>query len=722
MGNNEEKSKGSFMLMSSLRSGNFVIFVMAGVIFFFVFTIFWSWGMGGEKFSGNNVGEINGREISYGEFERALENAAANMRREKTELSGLDYRNMRKQVWQQFVSRMLLEDLKEKLDIKASDAQIADFFMKNPPQGVRSYEGFQTDGRFDEQKYKEFLKSDQASSNPYIIEYEKDAVEYSIPLLVLQQLLDYVPHVTSKTLDSRLLLSEGSADIEYVYANSAKLDEDALSEENVRNFYNENPQEFKDSASVSLEYAYIPKKPRQEDSTETRNDIFYVYNKITEEGEDFREFVAAYSEDQATNMKGGFIGMTLTDSNELSTDYPVTVYKAAKKAPSGGVAPPVRSGGGWHLVYTGEPTRLRRIKASHILVSGRDMADSVTDVLKDTSFAAVAAEYSTDEATAASGGDLGFFARGRMDPAFEEVAFSMEKGEVSEPVRSRLGYHIIKVTDKEMFTDKKARIPVSHIYIPLKAGPQTVEILRERCDSLVNVINSGDLDLKEAADSAGFKYGKTDFFSRSELPQGFNTPETYMMGMVSYAFSDSSMEKAGPVFDNDKALYILRASARYPAGTIPFEHVKREASGLLRQSLMEEKKKAVADKVWQSVSSGGSLEEAASADEAVNYNKYDGATYEKFIPGLGYKSPVVVKVLMSEENEYTGPVLTASTYAIARPLKISAPVDNPDAAGKKSVFKNTLFRSRRVAAEEAVASWFRETSDIEDNRDKFYRD
>ena len=67
--------------------------------------------------------------------------------------------------------------------------------------------------------------------------------------------------------------------------------------------------------------------------------------------------------------------------------------------------------------------------------------------LKNRSFAMVAKEYSQGP-TASKGGDLGFFSRGQMVKAFEDEAFSMEPGDISEPVRTRFGYHVIKLIDK----------------------------------------------------------------------------------------------------------------------------------------------------------------------------------------------------------------------------------------------------------------------------------
>jgi foldase protein PrsA len=86
-----------------------------------------------------------------------------------------------------------------------------------------------------------------------------------------------------------------------------------------------------------------------------------------------------------------------------------------------------------------------KIKCSHILVQKQSEALAVLERLKKgESFANVARELSIDKGSGKSGGDLGFFGRGAMVRPFEEAAFKLEKGQLSEPVRTEFGYHIIK--------------------------------------------------------------------------------------------------------------------------------------------------------------------------------------------------------------------------------------------------------------------------------------
>ncbi|MFP7442135.1 peptidylprolyl isomerase [Bacillus sp. MMSF_3328] len=91
-----------------------------------------------------------------------------------------------------------------------------------------------------------------------------------------------------------------------------------------------------------------------------------------------------------------------------------------------------------------------QVKASHILVEDEATAKEVKSKLdKGEEFADLAKEYSTDASNAESGGELGYFGKGEMEAAFEEAAFALKANEISGPVKTDYGYHIIKVEDKK---------------------------------------------------------------------------------------------------------------------------------------------------------------------------------------------------------------------------------------------------------------------------------
>lgn len=91
-----------------------------------------------------------------------------------------------------------------------------------------------------------------------------------------------------------------------------------------------------------------------------------------------------------------------------------------------------------------------QVKASHILVDSEAKAQEVKSKLAaGADFAEMAKEYSIDPGTKDKGGELGFFSKGSMVPEFENVAFSLEVGKISDPVKTDYGYHIIKVEEKQ---------------------------------------------------------------------------------------------------------------------------------------------------------------------------------------------------------------------------------------------------------------------------------
>lgn len=88
------------------------------------------------------------------------------------------------------------------------------------------------------------------------------------------------------------------------------------------------------------------------------------------------------------------------------------------------------------------------VRASHILVKTEEEAKKLYDEIKaGKDFADAAAEYSLCPSGAA-GGDLGFFGKGMMVKPFEDAAFSLEVGELSEPVETQFGWHLIYLTGK----------------------------------------------------------------------------------------------------------------------------------------------------------------------------------------------------------------------------------------------------------------------------------
>lgn len=133
-----------------------------------------------------------------------------------------------------------------------------------------------------------------------------------------------------------------------------------------------------------------------------------------------------------------------------------------------------------------------QVKASHILVADEATAKEVKEKLEaGEKFEDLAKEYSTDPGSAQNGGDLGWFGEGAMVKEFQDAAFKLKEGEVSEPVKSEFGYHIIKVTEtvkplEEMKEDLKEEVRKQKIQ-----QPDTIQ------KALDNAIKDSNVKVKE---------------------------------------------------------------------------------------------------------------------------------------------------------------------------------------------------------------------------------
>ncbi|MBQ7690534.1 MAG: peptidylprolyl isomerase [Muribaculaceae bacterium] len=169
-------------------------------------------------------------------------------------------------------------------------------------------------------------------------------------------------------------------------------------------------------------------------------------------GEKWEDIVERYSIDPSKERNKGHYGFI------TSGTFPYAFEKAAFETPVGQISEVVRTDYGYHLIRV-NATRpdAGQVKARHILKTfPRNLTDSIKEHVKaridsvyelvkapGADFAAIAREQSQDPGSARNGGDLGWFGKGRMVPQFEEVAFALADGEVSEPFETQFGYHII---------------------------------------------------------------------------------------------------------------------------------------------------------------------------------------------------------------------------------------------------------------------------------------
>jgi len=202
----------------------------------------------------------------------------------------------------------------------------------------------------------------------------------------------------------------------------------------------------------------LPQSPTPEQVEQARAKARDLYRQL-QNGADFQQLATAESDGEQASS-GGDLGWRRGD--QLPTIFADVVPQLA----DGEVSEPVRSPSGFHLVKRidtrggqGEQkTVVTENRVRHILIGtnpnrndeqAKALAQDIRQrIVGGESFAALAQQYSDDDGTALNGGELGWVRPGQMVPAFEDAVNDMQVGELSQPVRSRFGYHVIKLEDR----------------------------------------------------------------------------------------------------------------------------------------------------------------------------------------------------------------------------------------------------------------------------------
>jgi peptidyl-prolyl cis-trans isomerase SurA len=224
-----------------------------------------------------------------------------------------------------------------------------------------------------------------------------------------------------------------------------------------------------DKRKWELRVSHLMIRPDSSGEESARRHTQAILDSI-KNGKSFEEMVSKYTQDSFSKQSGGDIFYI------TAGQLPVEFEDAAYDTPQGQVYPyVVRTKYGFHIIkVTDKKERVPQIRASHILIAfnngkgvpdtafAKAKLDTVLNALKSgEDFGKVAMQYSDDTGSKQQGGDLNFFERRMMVKEFDEAAFKLNVGQVSDVVKTSFGYHIIKVTDKKpypTFEDEKENL------------------------------------------------------------------------------------------------------------------------------------------------------------------------------------------------------------------------------------------------------------------------
>lgn len=398
---------------------------------------------------------------------------------------------------------------------------------------------FQTDGKFDDKRYKSLLTSQRMSSAEFV-----SKIKSALIMEQFQRSIIDSSFATQYAIDNFFNIQNQQRDVDYVTVAVEKITTQP-SDQDIAAYYQQHQAEYKIPEQVSVEYVELS--------------LGDIAKKIVVTDDKLRSYYEEQKEQYSTP---------------------------------------------------------ERRKISHILFAVNAKTDDKTALAKalkaqqdlnSKDFSAIAAEVSDDKLTAKKGGDLGLFIVGSMEKSFEEAASALKAGEVSKPVKSSFGYHLIKVTelvagDVKAFESVKSEVTKAYQKAQAEngfyeAGEKLTQMSYENPDNLLTVsealsltVNKSGLFAKDKGDKIAVEQKIRDAAFTEEVLQGNNS---------------------APIELGADRLVVLRLLERKPAAVRELNAVKREVIIALNSDKASKKTLEKANKINQRVQAGEAIQKVA---------------------------------------------------------------------------------------------------------------
>lgn len=333
--------------------------------------------------------------------------------------------------------------------------------------------------------------------------------------------------------------------------------------------------------------------------------------------------------------------------------------------------------------YTTPETRT----ASHILIKANDSnSDQALERIKEirkrivdgASFADMAKENSEDTASAADGGNLGEIEKGVMVPSFETALFSMKVGELSEPVKTSFGWHLIKLNSIEGGEIRSFESVKAELEDGIKTERAENQIY-DLVETVSNLAYEQPDSLLPAADQLGLKLQTSDWFSRFS-GQGIAAEPKVREQAFSGEVLQQGLNSEGIELDKNRIVFI-RLNEHRPAQQQPLEEVRDLVVEDLRRSKMRELATATGREALAALRNGESLEKLAGKWNAKiadhGFVARDQADIDASIRSLAFSMPKPDQGLV-----YDGLALAGGEYEV---VELSAVMSNDANVDQKAL-------------------------------------
>lgn len=489
---------------------------------------------------------------------------------------------------------------------------------------IISIEAFQTDGIFDIRRYNSILNSIRLTPETFEVEQKESMLIGKLRSFITENI-----KVSDQEAMEYFKYQDASVDIDFVLFTTERYKNIKSTDDEIKAYFEKHKDTYK--TKVKLKVRYLHFNP----------DSFKSEVKI-----DNDELLDYYE----TNRQEFYTPKTVEASHIL--------IKAAKDADA----------------ETVENTKKKALEIMEMARKGKDFAD-------------LAKKYS-EGPTGIRGGSLGAFKKEAMVKPFSDKAFSMKSGEISEPVRTRFGWHIIRVDkiNEEFTTDfDTAKQEIREKLLIQKAG----NLAYDKVDEVYEASSEGD-DLGKIADLQNITIHTTDFFTEKEpvkgVKDGFKFTEA--------AFNLGLME-ISDIQDLGDGYYIIQVIERIDE-KIPFlKDIKEKVKVDLAKEKQDEKSKTDANAFLTALKAGGSIEEESAGSglktETTGFFKRSGS-----IKNIGFENEIVkAAFLLSKKNKLPDDVIKGKKgyYVIRFKNRKQPPV--AEFAGEKKNISEKLLQQKK---------------------------
>ncbi len=698
------------MVMTKMRESAKWLFIL--LIVAFVITIVFEWGMDftGMQSRPNEIGRIDGKPITLKEYERLYKVYIDNYRQQVKgiEIDDALEARIRDQVWNDLVERELLTKEYERQGITVSDQEIVDaIFSDNPPEFIAQQFRDSKTGKIN----REALM--QAAAAPENKKAWLQVEEY-VRQIKLREKLERLHLATVRVSDEearqkfhqdRLKLTG-----KFVLLDFSRTKPDSMyhiSDGEIAAYYRDHRDDYKQEPTRAAKFVFFPNTPTTEDTLSIENDL----KKL------IREFEETKNDTDFINIHGDIppnFGKLFT-RGMISPEIEAAIYKDEVKA--GMVVGPVREFGEFKLIKITEVKQDGElfVRASHILL--QPAGNSKTDTLKTLeeakallariktgkiSFEDAARQYSKD-GSAQSGGDLGWFGKGRMVKPFEEAAFAGKVGDLIGPVQTQFGVHLIKITGRD--TREVKGVELVKKIVP---SPSTIERQRRAAAEFQYFASEEGFD--KEAEKKGYEVRQTGQFFKGGFIPMLGTSNSVMK----FAFTAKENQISDVIAVKDGFTVMQLVDKNDDGYRRLDDQLKREIKNkLIRQKKLDELRE-LAQKLLEQ--SGNDFHKLTTLDSNAVVREFSGVTFQNpNIVGLGRDANFVSAISTLELNQLSKPIETNRGVAIAV-LTAKESASESEFESQKESLRNQLWQEKKTQVQQNWLQALKKKVNIEDHR------